>query len=138
MMYDDFGGGGVPVAPYTDGMTMQQLKREVRVLTEENDKLKNELKKYRKAPVRRLLSNIHDFLVDWFAPLIAVSMLMLFITALVYGNKERDKRHQRSCAFAAKIQDTNFEFDTDNNMCYLFDKSTKRFKLHASYTTNPN
>jgi len=138
MMYDGFGGGDIPVAPYTDGMTMQQLKREVRVLTEENETLKNELKQYRKAPVRRLLNTIHDFLAEWFMPLLVLAMLTLFVSGLIYGNKERDKRHQRSCAFAGKIQDTKFEFDTDNNMCYLFDKSTQKFKLHATYTTNPN
>ena len=130
MMVDDMGGGFSFRDPkdktiYEKSKTIDVLEARLRVAEEE-------LAAYRAAPLRRMWESFKSFMSDWFGAIFIILVVICGIAGAMYGNNYRTKKQEQSCAFAAKIQETKFEFDTYNEKCYLYDK---KFEKYIPYAT---
>lgn len=129
MMVDDF--GGYPPRDAKDVKIDEQLKI-IGALDSRNKELQAQIDEFNKAPLRRMWNGFKDFWNEWFGVGVIVIILCLGILAAHAGLNYDQKKQIGSCEFAAKIQNTKFEFDTYNDKCYIYDKKFEKFIPHAT------
>lgn len=130
MMVDDMGGGFSFRDP--KDKTIYEKSKTIDILEARLKDAEEELAAYRAAPLRRMWTAFKEFWCEWFGVFLILAIVACGVGGAMFGSNYRTKKEHASCEFAAKIQETKFEFDTYNEKCYLYDK---KFEKYIPYAT---